>query len=154
MSVWAQLSDVQARITLGALTTTTDPTTVEVQDWLDDAEAETRGYMRAAEIPLDYPADSDGGRILRKHITDYAEGRLRAAWASADGSGENEDGQRELDRYQERLDRLNRDPAWWSAMLSATGQSAEASRLARSPATSGVELPAPIYSVGNIDGAS
>lgn len=161
MSVWSTVSQVVSRVTYGALGTSTTPNTTTVQGWLDEAEAETRGVLRANGIGTDlgaatlgYSAGSDGAIILAKHVVDYVEGRVRAAWASSDGSGENEDGQRELEGYNARLKDMEDRPTVWAARLSVVGEAPAGVRQASSLVTTEpASVPDPIYRVSDIDGA-
>lgn len=153
MSVWAQLDHVRGRLTQAEITVGSSPSAAEVQDWLDEAEAETSGVLAACEIATDYAPTSRGGLILRKHVVDYVEGRVRSAWASADGEADNEDGQREIERYNDRLRDIEQRPAAWSARLSESGQASQSSRLARSHTTTGGQVNAPVFRVGDVDGA-
>lgn len=153
MSTWASLDHIRARLTYGEITASSSPDQGEVQEWLDQAEAETRGVLRTIGAPTSYSSGSDGERILRKHVVGFAEGSVRAAWASANGDGDNVDGASLIQAYQDRLLDMQARPSVWAAMLDTGGESPAAARRMRSHTRTGGEESTPVYEIGCLDKA-
>jgi len=151
VSVWASVDDVTSRLTYGEIGDDTTPNTVDVQAWLDEAEALTRGTLRAVKLGVDYSSGSDAELILRTHVVDYALAWIKRTWASADGTGENEDGQAEAQAFSDRLADIEQRPAAWGARLSSTGASPTSARTARSHVTTGLQTSTAIYEIGKRD---
>ena len=77
-------------VTYAEITPTSQPSETQVEDWLDDAEAEVRAALRSVELRDTYDPtdDADALRILRRRVVDFAAGLTKLAWASADGDAE------------------------------------------------------------------
>lgn len=120
----ADASEVQPRAGNRAITSTSKPSTSEVGDWIDEAEAELEGALAAAGIPTSYAAGARGFKILRAWIGSYVAGLVRVSWAASAGDGGNEDGRREITEWKDRLRDIAADPSRFSAMLSSAGSSA------------------------------
>lgn len=101
MAVWATADHVRRRVRNAVVTASSDPSTIDVVSWLDFAEAQLRAILAANGAPVNHAADSDAGRILGEWATDYAEGRLRAAWSS--GDPDSDGGQIQLDAWERHL---------------------------------------------------
>lgn len=59
-------------------------------------------------------AGTDGGLILTEWVVDYAEGRVRMAW---DVREDSTDKQSKVDDFNELLDKIADNPAYYDAML-------------------------------------
>ncbi len=127
MGTYATHSEIAARAGNRPLTSTSKPSTTDVDAWIDEAEAEVLGALRAAGISDSYTAGTSGFNILRGWVGNFVAGLLRVSWAAAAGSGSNEDGRTLVNDWREMLKQIGRDPAHFSAMLSATGGSSTAS---------------------------
>lgn len=134
MSNWAAVSDVQARLTYETISASSNPTTTEVQAWLDEGEAFIVLELRAAGIATTY-TDTDTTNVLTSYAADYATGHTKRAWASAAGNSDNEDGQIELDRFEAFLERVRNNPIAFGEALSASGSVADSIQHARSYTT-------------------
>ena len=122
MSTYAQPSDVAARlqwlpdVSTGDFTSTSKPTKVQVQGWLDEAEAELNGQLQAAQLPAPY-TDTTAKLILGRTVTDYAEGRVRKILAAAGGDGNNNDGVELIVSFLDNLKEIQKRPVWWGMRL-------------------------------------
>lgn len=120
----ASAAEIQPRAGNRAITSTSKPSTTEVSDWIDEAEAEILGALAASSIPTSYASGTRGFRILRGWVGGYVAGLVRVSWAASAGDGGNQDGQRELDDWKARLRMIADDPSRVSAMLSEAGSPA------------------------------
>ena len=133
-ATYAAVSDVQARLTYETIDGSSNPNTTQVTAWLEEGEAFVLGSLRAAGLDTSYDAGSTGFKILTSWIVDYAEARVRIAWASAAGDG-NPDGQDQLLQFKETLAELRRNPILYGEMLSATGAVPDATQRVRTHVT-------------------
>lgn len=126
MATYATSAGVAPRAGNRPLTETSKPSTTDVDGWLNEAEGELLGAFAAAGIATTYTAGSQGANILRGWIEGYVAGLLRVSYAAAAGAGANADGQEQVREWRDRLLRIGRDPAHFSAML-GTGSASNAS---------------------------
>lgn len=134
MSAWSSTADVNARLTYAqALGAATKPTSTQVQAWLDSAEAQIRLALAAAGMPTTFTAGSDTIELLRDVATTYAIGLVKQAWASAEGDGGNDAGDRELERFDEFLRSMRDRKAYMSDLIE--GGASDANILTRSHVT-------------------
>lgn len=117
MSTYADVDDVRGRIGGRAITTTSNPTTAQVGDWLDEAEAELLGAMAAVGIPTSYASDTTGFLTLRGWVARYVSGLVRKAHAAASGDGDNDDGVDDINWWVEKLEKIKADPDGTSSAL-------------------------------------
>jgi hypothetical protein len=108
---------------MDAFSGSTSPTTTEVSTWLDDAEAEVTQYLEGAGIPTS-GLSSNAQTVLKRFVVSYAEARVRMAWASSQGDGDNDDGGVSMLVFTDFLDDIIARPAQWGETL--TGGSAPA----------------------------
>jgi len=134
VSTWSATGDVTARLPYRTIGSATEPSTTDVQVWLNEAEAFLTGTLQSAGLPTTYSEGSVGQLMLQAWASDYAEGRVRVAWASAGGDGNNDDGREEINRFFEILDRIRKNPVAFGAEL-ATGDVADAVQQVRSHVT-------------------
>lgn len=128
MGTYCVNTEIQARTGNRPLTSTSKPSTGDVDAWIDEAEAEILGALRAAGIETSYAAGTGGFRILRGWIGNYVAGLVRVAWAAAGGDGGNADGRELVTAWRTLLINIGSDTAHYSAMLGSTG-TADASAL-------------------------
>ena len=131
---YASVSDVEARLPYrvdreDGFTSTTQPSLAQVQQWLDDAEAELNATLLAVGLPAPY---SSAGAVatLRQAVTGCVEGRVRMAYASAGGDGNNDDGKDMIRTWQDTLLDIRNSAGWWSAKLGAAAPTSARSGLA------------------------
>lgn len=117
-ATYATIESVRKRAPYRAIDSTSRPSADDVQGWLDESQAELDATLQAAELPAPYTA-SAAMSILGRWITDYAEGRLRMAYAASGGDGSNDDGKDLVTRFEERLDDIGKRPGRYAAMLGA-----------------------------------
>lgn len=116
-SDFTDLGLVQARNPYRAITASSAPSIGAVQTWIDGADAMVRGTLARAGITV--PAmGSTGALILGELIADYAEGKVRMAYAAAGGDGRNDDGKDLIEGFQKTLREILADPAGWASALS------------------------------------
>lgn len=126
MGVYADFLDVQARIPYREIGATTLPSQVNVDEWIDEAEAMLNGVLAAAGLSSPYTT-TNAKNILRSWVVDYAEGMVRQAYASAGGDGANDDGKDKIERFEKRLNDILASPSQYGAMLGG-GDAPESSR--------------------------
>lgn len=129
MSTYATVADVQARIPYKTIGAGTTPSTATVQEWLDQAEAKINGTLLAAGLDAPYTS-TDAKRILAISVLNFAEGRLRMAYAATGGDGTNQDGKDMVAMFDATILEIRGDPVGWGAMLGA-GTAPDAARLLR-----------------------
>jgi hypothetical protein len=121
---YAVATDVQARIPGRIISTTSKPSTTQVEAWIAEADAMLSGSLAAGGIPLPEVA-TNGATIMRAWECDYAEGRARMAYASAGGDGANDDGKDMIESFKTLLTNIRRYPSDYGSMLSAGGDAPE-----------------------------
>ena len=132
MPTWAAASDVQARLTYETISTTSSPTTAQVEAWIDEAEARIRGVLRAAGLTTTY-SDTDSVNILTHHVCDYVEGRVLMAWASGTGGTEDrEAGQLLVEKFDAFIADLRTGAIQLGSELDSGGDVPDSIQLARS----------------------
>lgn len=114
---WAVWSDVQSRVPGRPIGDDTAPTSAQVTAWIAEAEAELRGVFLSAGMASDYTGQ-DALLMLRSWVCDYAEARVRMAYAAAGGDGNNDDGADAMERWATRLDKIRDNPEAYSSQLS------------------------------------
>lgn len=117
MSTYADVDDVRGRIGGRAITTTSNPTTTQVGDWLDEAEGELLGRMAAVGIPTSYSSGTTGFLTLRGWVARYVAGLVRQSHAAAAGDGDNDDGRPDIEWWDKLLERVSKDPDGVSSAL-------------------------------------
>ncbi|MEK0431095.1 MAG: hypothetical protein RL139_899 [Gemmatimonadota bacterium] len=133
-ATYATTSDVQARIPYRTISTTSKPTTAQVQDWLDSGQSMLDGALLAAELPAPYTSDH-AKAILKMHLVSYVEGRVRQAYASAGGDGNNDDGRDLIEAFEGGpnrpglIEKIAANPVLYGSMLAAGSSPDSARRL-------------------------
>jgi len=129
MSDYATYAHVHARLPERPTpSASTQPTQAQIEGWVDGADSELTGELRAAGIAV--PIETDAGVLLmREWICDYAEGRWLRALANAAADGSNDAGQEMLERFAARILDIRDNPAVYESMLtggsSSTSDAAE-----------------------------
>lgn len=117
------------------ITATSEPNIDDVSDWLDEAEAEALGAIKAGGGPSSFAAGAQGALILRKRVETYVAGLVRIAHAATGGDGSNEDGRDLVEEWKGWLRQLQTDSKWMIAQLDAAGDEGEDATVLRSHAT-------------------
>lgn len=117
MANYSGFAYIQALIPTPAITTTSQPTTAQVDAWVAEGEAflETALQDVGVTVPIE---DERGILVMRSWTNLYAEGKTRYARAGAGGDGQNENGLKLLDKFDALLERIRADPAWAASMVS------------------------------------
>lgn len=133
MPDYATLDDVRSRVGGRLIDATTVPSTADVSSMLDEAEAELMATLLGAGLDSAQLSNS-GSRVVRHWVANYVSGWFRVSYAAAAGDGDNEDGERQLDDWRQRLTDIMKNPAFYAAMLGG-GSTPSASIDARSYVT-------------------
>lgn len=126
MADWGSSAGVQTRNPYRTIDATSEPSSTDVVEWLDDAEAGLRSHLNAIGV-TDLPADdtSDAGKLLKRWSEDYATGMLLIAYAKSGGDGDNEDGENLIKAYDDRLaDIIARPSVYGDLMTGGSGPAA------------------------------
>lgn len=130
MGTYASASDVVSRIPYRTIGASTSPSTTTVDGWVTEAEARLHATMKGAQLSTPI-TDSDGIEVAKAMVVDYAEGRVRMAFAAAGGDGTNEDGRVLVERFESTLEGIAKDRAGMGAILGG-GAPASGARTMRS----------------------
>ena len=130
---YADLDSLRGRSPHRTIDANSKPTATEVQAWLDEGQAILDSELKAGEMPAPY-SDADAVKVLRTIVLNYAEGRLRQAYATAGGDHTNTDGLDQIDRFYASIDDIRKNPQRWGAVLGA-GIAPDGTRRIRSYAT-------------------
>jgi hypothetical protein len=116
MGAYAQVADVTRRIPYLPISSVSKPSSSDIEEWIDEAEAQLEGAALGVGIT---PASltTRGKRLFRTWATNYAEGMVRQSNASSGGDGDNDDGTEKLLGFRETLIRFSEDPGGMDAML-------------------------------------
>jgi hypothetical protein len=117
------------------ITATSRPTLDDLAEWLEEAEAEALGAIKAGGGPSSFAADSQGARIIRGRVENYVAGLARIAHAAAGGAGNNDDGEKLVEDWKAWLRELKTDSQWLLAQLDANGSEGAGATVLRSHAT-------------------
>lgn len=129
-TVYATSADLLPRIGDRPLTSTTRPSTQQVNAWIEEAEAALEGALRAGGISIPI-SDARGRTQLRAWVLDYAEGHYRSSNAAAGGDSNNDDGVDLLVKFDTLITAILDNPARYGAMLEVGGNASDASRRLR-----------------------
>lgn len=119
MPIWASISDVSARVTQGAISVSSSPSTAEVEAWIEEHEAELVGVLAAAGLATSYTAGTTGALIIRRRVANAVAGQVREAWASAMGDGAQTDGTQFQDKWYQFLEDIRQRRVQLGGELSA-----------------------------------
>jgi hypothetical protein len=147
-------ADVEARLSREpSLTSTTTPTDAEVDAWVAEGAAFVRQSIRAAGVTLDPASGSDGERICRALVVNYALARTLEVLAFG------EDASVGSERAVVLIQEFNSTLSEWRSMgasalgsyLSATGTTPSTTTLRSHVTTGGITPPEPRYTIGGLD---
>jgi hypothetical protein len=123
----ATYSDVQPRVPTFAISESSEPSTTQVNAWIDEAEAKINNALKAGGITTPV-ANGEGVEALKALTIDYAEARVRRAAVPA-GTAEAGEGVAMLEAFEAVLKDMRLDPQGWSAMLGGGSAAADTQRL-------------------------
>lgn len=129
MGTYCSNAQVAARLPYRTFSGSSSPSTSQIDEWIDEAEAMLHGLLNAVEVSTPI-SGTDGIKIMRSYVLDYAVGQTRIALAAAGGDGDNDAGIDQLDRFYETANDIVRNPMKYSAML-AGGSGSSAARTLR-----------------------
>lgn len=154
MTFGATHTDVEARLSREpTLSGTTTPTDAEVDAWCTEGAAFVRQSIRAAGVLVDPASNSDGERMCRALVINYALARTLEVLAFG------EDAAVGSERAVSLIQEFNSTLAEWRAMgssalgsyLTATGTTPSTTTLRSHVTTGRVVPPEPLYTVGGLD---
>lgn len=115
MPNFAQVADVKPLIGARPLGPASVPSEEDVERWLEEHEAELNELLLACGISTDF---SKNGKVLvAKWIARAVAGLVRMAHAAGGGDGQNEDGQKWVDEWNDRLVKIQNDATLFGQML-------------------------------------
>ncbi len=117
MAEYAQAIDLRPRIGGRDLDATSDPSIDDVERWIDGAESELLATLAISSITPSTDDTTRAHKIINEWLLDYAEGRFRSANAAAGGDGDNEDGEKQIERWEARLKDMRTDSSHYDALL-------------------------------------
>lgn len=129
MGTYVSTAQVSARLPYRTIDGSSSPTSTQVSEWIDEAEALLHGALNAAEVSTPITG-TDGIKIMRSWVLDYSVGRTRMAYASSGGDGGNDAGVDDVERFNERVTDILNNPMRYSSMLQA-GSGGSSSRQIR-----------------------
>ncbi len=112
---YAAIGDVNARIGIPAVDSSSSPNTTQVTTWLTDAQAELDSRLSA----IGHGTVPDAVAICKTLIVNYAAAQVYITRAGQGGDGDNEHGQSLLQKWLDDLQDIRDNPEWWSGLLSA-----------------------------------
>jgi hypothetical protein len=116
VGTYAATADVQRRNPYRVIGVSTSPSSTDVDEFISEAEASLHGALAAAQIPTPI-TDANGSRLLKAWVLNYAEGRVRMAYAAAGGDGANSDGRDLVDGFWARVNDIIDNPTRYASML-------------------------------------
>lgn len=132
MGTFAKLADLQARLPSRKITEKSAPSSVDCENWIQEAEVLLTSALTASGVKSILPTDSTAP-IVRSWVCDYAESRIRSAWSAAGGE-ESVVGKDLLDKFNARLDDIVNNGTRYTLFFGAASESATVSKI-RSNAT-------------------
>jgi len=118
MANWASTADVAARLSYRTISASSEPSLSDVSGWLDEGEAYLRAALRVMGLdPNSVTAIPDAVFILGRMACDYAEGRVRQVWATAEIGDGADDGVKLLDDFNEKIEDMMDRPDRWAQLL-------------------------------------
>lgn len=120
MPIWAAATDVAARIAYGTISTTSNPTTAQVEGFLDEAEAQVRQVLRVLGLEPTLASSSDELLVAKAAVVDYAVAEVLASWGVQRPELLPEAAARR-DRWDRYLEALRQRPTGLGGELTADG---------------------------------
>lgn len=134
--VYSTYTNVTKRVPYRSVDATSTPSSTDVNTWLERAEAKLHAALISGGIATPITS-THGVSVMKDWTEDYAEGRLRKAYASADGDGDNEDGEDLIEAFRELCKDIVNNPHIYDAMLN--NAATEATRRVRGYVTDNTE---------------
>jgi hypothetical protein len=129
MGAYATVADIQARLAYWTIDVSSQPSTYQVSQWIDECESLIDGALQAVDLPAPY-ATTHAIRILKSWVASGVEGLVRRAHAAAAGEGQtNEDGKDLIEKFDNVLKDILAKPSIYGAMLAGGSAPAAATRL-------------------------
>lgn len=155
MGTYCTTAHLNARLPYTTFDTTTNPSTTEIDYWIDEAEALVVGALQSGGNGGTYSTTAAILQI-RSWVLDYVEGLTRRAYAESSPTGSTDDGNDVLNRFYARLDWIIANPSVAGAMLGAGAASANTVR-AHSYATNNADSVttddvAPVFKISDLKG--
>ena len=130
MGTYISNAQVTAHLPNRTFSGSTSPSTTDIDNWIDEAEAILEGALQSAQIATPITS-TQGVKIMRHWLSSAVVGTGRMSFASAGGDGGNKAGEEQIEKFNEKLiDIINR-PQLYQQQLGA-GSGTTASRQIRS----------------------
>ncbi|MAB56166.1 MAG: hypothetical protein CL524_01315 [Aequorivita sp.] len=133
MGTYVSTSQLAAHMPYRTFDSNTSPSTTDLGNWIDEAEAVLEGTLNAAQISTPITAAA-GVKIMRSWLTDACVGITRMAFANAGGDPNNTAGQSQIEKFNQLLSDILNRPQIYAQMLGG-GAGTTASRQIRSYVT-------------------
>lgn len=122
---YATVDQVEGRNPYRPIGASTSPSTSQVEEWLEEAEAEVDATLSV--IGTTSPCtNATGIKILRNRIVTYVAGLVAQAYAAAGGDGGNDDGADAVEKWEAFLEDLLTDAVAWAGKLEGGSVSSSA----------------------------
>ena len=128
MGTYVSTAQVGARLPYRTIDGSSSPSSTQVGEWIDEAEAILHGALNAIEVSTPITG-TDGTKIMRSWVLDYSVGRTREALAAAGGDGDNDAGRDEIERFNNQVEEILNNSMRYSAMLQAGSGDASARQI-------------------------
>jgi len=128
MGTYVSTAQVGARLPYRTIDGSSSPSSTQVGEWIDEAEAILHGALNAIEVSTPITG-TDGTKIMRSWVLDYSVGRTREALAAAGGDHGNDAGREEIERFNTRIEDILDNSMRYSAMLQAGSGDASARQI-------------------------
>lgn len=124
MGTYVSNSQIAAHLPYRTFGSSTSPSTTDIDNWIDEAEALLEGALAASQIAT--PITSTAGvKIMRAWLTGAIVGTVRMSFAAAGGDPNNQAGESQIEKFNERLtDILNRPQIYQQQLGGGAGTSA------------------------------
>tara|TARA_Y100000588_G_scaffold392853_2_gene506364 strand:- start:2622 stop:3074 length:453 start_codon:yes stop_codon:yes gene_type:complete len=126
MGEFAKLADLQARLPSRKITSKSAPSSVDCENWIEEAEVLLTSALSSAGVKSITP-NSSTAPVLRAWVCDYAESRVLQSYASAGGT-ESTVGKDLLEKFNARLDDIVANATRYS-MFFGSAENATPSKL-------------------------
>jgi len=128
MGTYVSTAQVGARLPYRTIDGSSSPSSTQVGEWIDEAEAILHGALNAIEVSTPITG-TDGTKIMRSWVLDYSVGRTREALAAAGGDHGNDAGREEIERFNTQIEEILNNSMRYSAMLQAGSGDASARQI-------------------------
>ena len=133
MGTYVSNAQITAHIPYRTFSASTSPSTTDIDTWIEEAEAILEGALNSAQITT--PITSTTGiRILRAWLTNAVVGTVRMSFAAAGGDPNNNAGESQVEKFNEKLEDIMNRPQIYQQQLGA-GSGDDSSRQLRSYVT-------------------